>query len=341
MEIIKSVNAKRGSPSGKFSSFRWCVYRRVGSQALLSITFSGRNCPFSMSLQANVVDYEDVANAAGETLTKYVVRVKYINASYDIYKRYSEFKTLYEILKDLVPPDYRFPNKSMFHNNAQATKDRRVRGFDELLQILLSRQPVPTVMERFLGINERKAKSLQIRSKSITMNKVNSGDGLSSNNGTSQPGSDNGTTANNNNSDRADSPHMEPIVIVPEPVHEQSVKEVVYTPEKYKLINQLRKETPQVIMSSLKFTSVIYILLIVLRVVDITNSDFSEILLTMCILSFVVSFLRINALKLTLGGGDRPTDPAPSIAIASTDTAPTATATATAAVAIAAEAATQ
>ena len=38
-------------------------------------------------------------------------------------------------------PFYKFPNKSLFHNSAKFTKERRVRGFDELLKILLELTP--------------------------------------------------------------------------------------------------------------------------------------------------------------------------------------------------------
>jgi hypothetical protein len=119
-------------------------------------------------LEAHVVDYEDTAQPTGDILTKYTVVVCYGTTTYKIAKRYSEFKTLYDIMLDNIPLDYRFPNKSMFHNNAQATKLRRVTGFDELLQILLEKKPIPQIMERFLGVNERVAKSLQIRSKGFS-----------------------------------------------------------------------------------------------------------------------------------------------------------------------------
>jgi hypothetical protein len=261
-----------------------------------------------MSLQASVVDHEDVTNAAGEILTKYIVQVKYLNATYTIAKRYSEFKTLYDILKDLVPMEYKFPNKSMFHNNAQATKERRIRGFDELLHILLSRNPVPTVMERFLGVNERKTKSLQIRSKSINnLNKT--GDGQ---NGSHQHSA---TDDNMRRSTESDPPGMneprytEPIVVIPEPQYSSSgPREVTYSPEKFELIRTLRREAPNIIMSSMKGTSGVYIVLVIVRVIDISNSDFSEILLTMCILSFVVSFVRINMLKYQLRSAKTVTD---------------------------------
>jgi hypothetical protein len=249
-----------------------------------------------MSLQASVIQYEDAMSNSGEILTKYIVEVKYLNASYHISKRYSEFKTLYEILKDLVPADYKFPNKSMFHNSAQATKERRLLGFDELLQILLSRKPVPTVMERFLGINERKAKSLQIRSKSVNMSKSPGAE--SSAQSTASVDTSIRLSEGSEPTDMAETRHTEVINVVPEP--QQSSHEVIYSAEKYELIKALRRETPNIIMSSMKVTSAVYLVLVFARVVDISSSDFYEILLTMCLLSFVVAFVRINILKSTL-----------------------------------------
>jgi hypothetical protein len=56
---------------------------------------------------------------------------------YDVEKRYSDFKMLFTNLRDILPVDYKFPNKSIFNNNSSFTKERRVRGFDELLSLLL------------------------------------------------------------------------------------------------------------------------------------------------------------------------------------------------------------
>lgn len=275
-----------------------------------------------MSLTASVMSHEDVVNSAGEVITKYIVHVKLAsNVSYNISKRYSEFKTLFEILKDLIPSDYKFPNKSLFHNSAQATKDRRVRGFDQLLQILLHRKPVPTVMERFLGINERKSKSMQIRSKSMALKKNDSIP--TALNEQAEDGFGAGRFSDNSGNSR-DGQFIEH-TIVPEP--QPISKEITYTAEKYELIRSLRKETPHIITSSMKMTSLAYIALVVVRIIDISNSDFYEILVTMCVVSFVVAFLRINYMKYTLAH-DKHIDSSEEVEVSSanttTDTAPSA-----------------
>lgn len=251
-----------------------------------------------------MIHYEDVVNSSGEIITKYIVQVKVTNTTYNISKRYSEFKTLFEIMKDMIPLDYRFPNKSLFHNSAQATKDRRVRGFDQLLQILLSRKPVPTVMERFLGINDRKSKSLQIRSKSLHVHRNSNGHnaGLNTDNMPNNLNDESFTVGEDNEHDLAEVAEnlFTEHTVVPE---RQSAKEVYFSPEKCELIRSLRRETPKVITSSLKGTSAVYIALVLIRVIDISNSDFYEILVTMCVLSFVVAFVRINILKYQLTHG--------------------------------------
>lgn len=251
-----------------------------------------------MSLAASVVSHEDVVNSSGEVITKYIVNVKLAsNVSYNISKRYSEFKTLFEILKDMIPADYKFPNKSLFHNSAQATKDRRVRGFDQLLQILLHRKPVPMVMERFLGINERKSKALQIRSKSLALKKNDSIPSALNEQAEDGFGAARYSNGSSNSRDGQFIEHT----IVPEP--QPAGKEVTYSAEKYELIRSLRKETPHIITSSMKMTSLVYIALVVVRIIDISNSDFYEILVTMCVVSFVVAFLRINYMKYTIAQG--------------------------------------
>jgi len=271
-------------------------------------SFSHLPLHHNMSLEASVVSHEDVVNSSGEVITKYIVHVKLASSvTYNISKRYSEFKTLFEILKDLIPPDYKFPNKSLFHNSAQATKDRRVRGFDQLLQILLKRKPVPTVIERFLGINERKSKSLQIRSKSLTL-KRNSGVPSV---GTSETAADGEfTTSDSRNSETSGSQngYLEQ-TIIPEP--QSSGKEIMYSAEKYELIRSLRRETPQIITSSMKLTAVVYIAMVGIRVIDISNSDFYEILVTMCVISFALAFMRINYLKYTIAHDKFKETPAP------------------------------
>ncbi len=91
----------------------------------------------------------------GEIITMYMVNVQYsTHASYSSAKRYSDFATLHSILKDVLSSNYKFPNKSWFHNNAQFTKERRIRGFDELLKLLAKHQPFDPNFQAFLEIKQ-------------------------------------------------------------------------------------------------------------------------------------------------------------------------------------------
>ena len=270
------------------------------------------------SLAASVIEYEDVVHSSGETITKYIVLVKYASTSYRISKRYSEFKTIFEIMKDVIPADYKFPNKSLFHNSAQATKDRRVKGFDELLQILLARKPMPPLMERFLGINDRIAKSIQIRAKSMNAGRnsvkifpaVDEGDlGAGHQQQQQQQQQQNRNSDDNNNEGWEQESNVDSLrlsnsrtesfeqTIMPPPRQSSGV---AFSAQKFELIRNVRKEAPHIITSSMKYTSIVYLLLIIIRVVDISASDFYQILGTMCALGFVVSFIRINLLKVVI-----------------------------------------
>mmetsp|Transcript_28132 Transcript_28132/g.47337 ORF Transcript_28132/g.47337 Transcript_28132/m.47337 type:complete len:295 (-) Transcript_28132:136-1020(-) len=118
---------------------------------------------------AAVTDHEDVTSSSGEIITNYSITVKYGRRSHVVARRYSEFKDLYLKMRNSIPKDYKFPNKSLFSNSAQYTKDRRVAGFDELLQLLTNQHPLHQEVEKFLGINERTSKSMEIRRNSLKL----------------------------------------------------------------------------------------------------------------------------------------------------------------------------
>ncbi len=109
-------------------------------------------------LQISVTHYDDVISAQGECVTMYMIQVQYSNRSaYIITKRYSDFANFYQMVKDIVPYDYKFPNKSMFNNSAQFTKDRRRKGFDELVKLLARYDPIPHELQTFIELHERVA----------------------------------------------------------------------------------------------------------------------------------------------------------------------------------------
>jgi hypothetical protein len=72
---------------------------------------------------------------------------------YEIEKRYSEFKNVFLNIKDYLPLDYKFPNKSIFNNSSQFTKERRMRGFEELLHLMQRVESLRDELHFFLELD--------------------------------------------------------------------------------------------------------------------------------------------------------------------------------------------
>lgn len=109
-----------------------------------------------MVLNAVVSNYEDSVNEeTGEIITVYIVRVQLMTKHIVLVKRYSDFRDLYLSMKDRYSKqiaNYKFPNISLFNSNAKFTKIRRLRGFNELLGILIKLQPLPAGLQAFLQV---------------------------------------------------------------------------------------------------------------------------------------------------------------------------------------------
>jgi hypothetical protein len=108
-------------------------------------------------LTVYVSHFEDITSTIGEVVTIYCVNVNYSeNRTYVLAKRYSDFADLYASVQELMSgTSYQFPNKSMFNNAAQFTKERRLRGFDELVKILSRMHIYAPDFHKFLEISER------------------------------------------------------------------------------------------------------------------------------------------------------------------------------------------
>lgn len=69
----------------------------------------------------------------------------------------SAFQALHAALKDQYPEivePFRFPHKSMFNTFSNYTKERRRQGFDDFLKLLVSLDPLPTEVARFLELDD-------------------------------------------------------------------------------------------------------------------------------------------------------------------------------------------
>lgn len=69
----------------------------------------------------------------------------------------SAFQALHAALKeqypDVVEP-FRFPHKSMFNTFSNYTKERRRQGFDDFLKILVTLDPFPAEVAKFLELDD-------------------------------------------------------------------------------------------------------------------------------------------------------------------------------------------
>ena len=88
----------------------------------------------------HVAGYNDELYDEDRSATFYLV---FFNGNMNfVKKRYTQFLELYDLVKhrceELSSGRYRFPNKSIFNTGAKFTKERRKRGFDELLKILVA-----------------------------------------------------------------------------------------------------------------------------------------------------------------------------------------------------------
>uniref|UniRef100_A0A7S2MDG1 PX domain-containing protein n=1 Tax=Octactis speculum TaxID=3111310 RepID=A0A7S2MDG1_9STRA len=81
---------------------------------------------------------------------------------YEIVRRYSEFRKLHELLRAKCPEaaGFRFPRKSKFHTHSTFTKERRLDGFNEYLQMLCNLNPQPSEVYDFL-FHDQKAANLE------------------------------------------------------------------------------------------------------------------------------------------------------------------------------------
>lgn len=249
-----------------------------------------------MLLMVSVTEYDDVTSSSGEILTMYMVQVKTsAKATYFVAKRYSEFKSLYESLKDNLPKDYRFPNKSLFSNSAQFTKERRVRGFDLMLKLLIqSESQLPTELAAFLeldslsaawasdrttptiqeGLRRRKLiENEDLRSvNEVTSSKVN----------TEQPVST--TTITASTASRSE--------------QRQNGSTNWDFKLEHKINETIKREFLDIFSSSIKISSIAYLLLVGCNLIDVSTSRFSRVLVTMLSIGILVAFIRILILKI-------------------------------------------
>lgn len=142
------------------------------------------------SLVVKVVSYEDQAVSSdvltspgsSNVVTLYVVKIEATldektKAVYFLRKRYSDFSSLYVSIKDKYGKqfeNYKFPNKSMLNTSSQFTKERRQKGFDELMHVCVSLKPLPLLVSDFFEFNHHLGEnSIKFTSHGTTQNTNN------------------------------------------------------------------------------------------------------------------------------------------------------------------------
>ena len=266
-----------------------------------------------------VASYEDVTSSMGEIVTTYIVQVRFAirngkffilcfcalkvfyspKQSYILSKRYSDFSSLYISLKDLLPLTYKFPNKSIFNNNSQFTKDRRLRGFDELLKRLLKVDPKGTELQSFLEIPDRLSLFNSIKDETFkTPGKHVDSEILSSppqalhsnekflGNSLDAIDDDHDGSSDDYDSDFHDA--------VDNHVDSLDSDDIAFT----QINDAVRKDFMYILRSSFKTTTCFYIFSILFRIVDISKASYYQILLTMVALGLLCTYVRIRWFKV-------------------------------------------
>ncbi|CAM9846202.1 unnamed protein product [Chrysoparadoxa australica] len=93
--------------------------------------------------------------ADGGRYTTYEIVISDGKASWSVHKRYRQFEELRSSVRGLsaAADKYNFPHKSRFNTFSEWTKERRQKGFDEFLQLLLKIEPMPPQLVQFLELD--------------------------------------------------------------------------------------------------------------------------------------------------------------------------------------------
>ena len=274
-------------------------------------------------LSLSVKGYEDVDDGNGNLMTLYIVRVEEAskNVYYVLKKRYTDFSRLYTALKERFPEidSFRFPNKSIFNTNAQFTKDRRRQGFDDFLKITTTMNPIPTELIEFLEI-EQHYRDYYSRQPAVTTtatvvapsNNSNEGkaadddDTTTTTNTTNLTSNSNNTNSNNTKASNNNATRTETKSNTTTNIATATTTNANNTTPTSSNTNNAHKnmlETSpkqsqliELLTSTLIYTTITYILCILLRIVDIRKTTIMKVVLTILALSSVVVFMRYQFL---------------------------------------------
>jgi hypothetical protein len=240
-------------------------------------------------ISVEVPEFKDVTNSNGETVTYYVISVTNGTIIHKINKRYSEFADLYKEFQNLPELSfYRFPNKSLFNNSANFTKERRVEGFNELMNILIRLTPISNEVLKFIALDLKKNDATAARNIKYDPKKFQETIG------------------------KAKYEKRHSIVkfqykknIVNEDMkstnndfkEQENSDEIDYFELEDKIKQYVVKNFKNLFIQNFMYVSPIYLCLIIINFIDISNSTYLQLVMTVVALVSTVSFIRIIKFK--------------------------------------------
>lgn len=241
---------------------------------------------------------------------------------YEVEKRYSEFKNTYLAVKDFIPADYKFPNKSIFNNSAQFTKERRLRGFEELLHHMQRAENVREELHSFLELDYNIAKN---RTKQINLHQNRTASAVSTASVQSETDLSVASVASSSHNEPLPS-HVNALAAKKDQLStssglpdEMRVRKSLQAVSQYLIskeneseahlkhaspashrssgvsVDDMIRQNPKVyLFFAAKVSALTYVIVVLLGVVDISNAALSQIILTLLALFLLVLLLRIR-----------------------------------------------
>ncbi|RYH06323.1 hypothetical protein EON65_43010 [archaeon] len=237
-------------------------------------------------MRATVTHYRDGKDSTGEIVTMYIINVEPTDAPvYIISKRYSDFAQIFQIFKESLPPDYKFPNKSLFNNNSQFTKERRVKGFQELLAYLLKLHPSHEKIREFLQVSAKASDNIPTQA---GVGSMRSGGGLVM----GKEPSDSVTSVKDNNQLR------KKLASLSQTIAEIQEDFLTFSKQPSAVNNDEKEDIKKLLKISIQISFVTYLLLISLNIIDISQETSSRVILTALALGLLLTFVNLRGKRM-------------------------------------------
>lgn len=237
-------------------------------------------------MRATVTHYRDGKDNTGEIVTMYIINVEPTDAPvYVISKRYSDFAQIFQVFKESLPPDYKFPNKSLFNNNSQFTKERRVKGFQELLAYLLKLHPSHEKIREFLQVSAKASDNIPTQAGAGSMR---GGGGL-------VMGKE---SLESISSVKDDNQLRRKLAALSQTIAEIQEDFLTYSNESAPVNSDEKEDIKKLLKISIQISLVSYLLLISLNIIDISQETSSRVVLTALALGLLLTFVNLRGKRM-------------------------------------------